>query len=104
MSERGMKKWAPYKSLIEQEKYLKKASQNNEKQVKPQISSDEAENINEILVNYHGEELEISYWRSEKINTVSSILVKIDPENKKIVLPERRTIYFKELIRLERIR
>ena len=104
MSERGMKKWAPYKSLIEQEKYLKKASQNNEKQVRPQISSDEAENINEILVNYHGEELEISYWRNEKINTISSILVKIDPENKKIVLPERRTIYFKELIGLERIR
>ena len=24
MSERGMKKWAPYKSLPEQEKYLKK--------------------------------------------------------------------------------
>ena len=99
-----MKKWAPYKSLIEQEKYLKKASQNNEKQVRPQISSDEAENINEILVNYHGEELEISYWRNDKINTISSILVKVDAENKKIVLPERRTIYFKELIGLERIR
>ena len=104
MSERGMKKWAPYKSLIEQEKYLKKASQKNEKIERPQISSDEAENINEILVNYHGEELEITYWRNEKINTISSILVKIDPENKKIVLPERRTIYFKELISLERVR
>ena len=104
MSERGMKKWAPYKSLIEQEKYLKKASQKNEKQERPQISSDEAESINEILVNYHGEELEITYWRNEKINTVSSILVKIDPENKKIVLPERRTIYFKELISLARVR
>ena len=104
MSERGMKKWAPYKSLIEQEKYLKKASQKNEKQERPQISSDEAENINEILVNYHGEELEITYWRNDKINTISSILVKIDPENKKIVLPERRTIYFKELISLEIIR
>ena len=104
MSERGMKKWAPYKSLIEQEKYLKKASQKNEKQERPQISSDEAENINEILVNYHGEELEITYWKNEKINTISSILVKIDPENKKIVLPERRTIYFKELISLARVR
>ena len=104
MSERGMKKWAPYKSLIEQEKYLKKASQKNEKQERPQISSDEAENINEILVNYHGEKLEITYWRNEKINTISSILVKIDPENKKIVLPERRTIYFKELISLARVR
>ena len=104
MSERGMKKWAPYKSLIEQEKYLKKASQNSEKQVRPQISTDEAEQINEILVNYQGEELEITYWRNEKLNTIASILVKIDPENKKIVLPERKTIYFKELISLERIR
>ena len=104
MSERGMKKWAPYKSLIEQEKYLKKAKQDNDKQVRPQISSDEAENINEILVNYHGEELEITYWRNEKINTVSSVLVKIDPENKKIVLPDRKTIYFRELISIERIR
>ena len=104
MSERGMKKWAPYKSLIEQEKYLKKASDNNEKQERPQISSDEAENINEILVNYHGEELEITYWRNEKINTISSILVKIDPENKKIVLLNRRTIYFHELISLERVK
>jgi len=104
MSERGMKKWAPYKSLIEQEKYLKKASDNNDKQARPQISSDEAEIINEILVNYHGEELLISYWRNEKINTVSTILVKIDAENKKIVLPNRRTIYFAELIKIERVR
>ena len=104
MSERGMKKWAPYKSLIEQEKYLKKAHQDNEKVVRPQISSDEAEIINNILVNYRGEELLITYWRSEKINTVSTILVKIDPENKKIVLPNRRTIYFHELINLERVR
>ena len=104
MSERGMKKWAPYKSLIEQEKYLKKARDENNKQVRPQISSDEAEMINEILVNYHGEELEITYWRNEKINTVSTILVKIDAENKKIVLPERRTIYFKELIDIKRVR
>lgn len=102
MSERGMKKWAPYKSLIEQEKYLKKASQNNEKQVRPQISSDVAEEINEILINYHGEEVEISYWRNEKINTISTILSKIDGVNKKIVLSERRTIYFKELISIKR--
>lgn len=104
MSERGMKKWAPYKSLIEQEKYLKKAHQDNEVVKRPVISSDEAENINEILVNYHGEELEISFWRNEKINTVSTILIKVDPVNKKIVLPERKTIYFNELLTIKRLR
>ena len=101
MSDRGMKKWAPYKSLIEQEKYLNKVSDDNKKIEKPQISSDEAELINEILVNYQGEELIITYWRNSKINTMSAILKKIDVENKKIVLQDRRTIYFSEIIKLE---
>ena len=103
MSERGMKKWAPYKSLNEQENYLNKLHQNQNKVERPRISSDEADNINEILVNYHGEELLIEYWRNEKINTASSVLSKIDPVNKKIVLPLRKTIYFSELIRIERL-
>ena len=102
MSERGMKKWAPYKSLNEQEGYLKKLHQKQEKIERPRISSDEAENINEILVNYHSEELIISYWRNNQVNTITSIINKIDPVNKKIVLPLRKTIYFAELIRIER--
>ena len=104
MSERGMKKWAPYKSLVEQEKYLKKAHEDNNKQVRPVMSSDEAEEINEILVNYQGEELVITYWRNEKINEVATTIKKIDPINKKIVLPDRKTISFSELIKLERLR
>ena len=104
MSDRGMKKWAPYKSLPEQEKYLKKLKEDQEKQVRPEISYDEMEAINEILVNYAGEEIVIIYWRNEKINTVSTIIKKIDVDNKKIVLPDRKTIYFTELIKLERLR
>ena len=103
MSERGMKKWAPYKSLNEQEQYLNKIQQEQNKQERPHISSDEAENINEILVNYHGEPLLITYWRNEKINTVSTSLSKIDAINKKIVTIERKTIYFVELIKIEQI-
>ena len=104
MSERGMKKWAPYKSLNEQDKYLKRVSNDNKKTSKPQISSDEAEEINEILVNYQGEELVITYFRNDKINIINSTIKKIDPLNKKIVLPERKTISFNEIIKLERIR
>ena len=74
MSERGMKKWAPYKSLNEQQNYLDKLHEKQEKAERPRISSDEAENINEILVNYHGEELVISYWRNNKLCTVSTVL------------------------------
>ena len=104
MSERGMKKWAPYRSLIEQEKYLKKAEEKNQTQERPVLSSEEAELINEILVNYQGEELQISYWRNEKINILETTIKKIDPLEKKIVLPDRKTISFLELIKIERIR
>ena len=104
MSERGMKKWAPYKSLNEQENYLSKLHTNSEKVEKPKISSDVAEEINEILINYHGEELLITFFRNDKIQSIDSIIKKIDPENKKIVLPDRKTIYFVELIGLERVR
>ena len=102
MSERGIKKWAPYKSLNKQEDYLNKLHKDQNKEFRPKISNDEAEEINDILVNYRGEELIISYWRNDKTNTVSSVLNKIDPVNKKIVLPERKTIYFHELIRITR--
>ena len=104
MSERGMKKWAPYKSLIEQEKYLKKAEEKNQKVERPQLSSEEAELINDILVNYQGEVLNISYWRNNKINLVQTTIKRIDPVEKKIVLPDRKTISFMELIKIERIR
>ena len=104
MSERGMKKWAPYKSLNEQENYLSKLHKDNEKVEKPRISSDAAEEINGILVNYQGEELIITFYRNNKIQSITSIIKKIDADNKKIVLPDRKTIYFNELIKLERIR
>lgn len=95
-----MKKWAPYKSLNKQDNYLKKLHEKNQKINKPKISSDEAEIINNILVNYHGQELTITYWRDEKVNTVVAIISKIDPINKKIVLVNRKTILMNEIIGL----
>ena len=99
-----MKKWAPYKSLNEQDDFLNKMEKKQQKPVRPKISSDVAEEINEILVNYQGEELVISYWRNDKVNTITSSLKKIDVDNKKIVLPDRKTIYFNEIIGLSRVR
>ena len=102
MSDRGMKKWAPYKSLIEQDVYLNKMKKEKEKISKPIISSEEAENINEILTNYHGEELEVSYFRNSEILTEKIIIKTIDVVNKKLILLNRRVIYFKEIVSLSR--
>ena len=49
MSDRGMKKWAPYKSLIEQEVFINKMRVNKSKIEKPILCDEEMEKINYYL-------------------------------------------------------
>ena len=103
MSDRGMKKWAPYKALIEQEPILNKLRKEKTKVDKPRISSDEAENINDILVNYHGEELEIQYYRDGYVFNKVITIRKIDVLNKKLLINQQGVIYFNEIVSLREI-
>ena len=100
MSDRGMKKWAPYKSLNEQWSTLDRLHADEEKVEKPQISNEVAEEINEILVNYHGQELEIYYYKNGYILKEKSTIKKIDAFNRKLILDNNKIIYLKDLVGL----
>ena len=100
MSDRGMKKWAPYKSLNEQWSTLDRLHQDEEKVEKPKISNEVAEEINEILVNYHGQELEIYYYKNGYIKKEKSTIKKIDAFNRKLILDNQMIIYLKDLVGL----
>ena len=98
MSDRGMKKWAPYKSLNEQWSTLDDLH-NKEKLVeKPKISNEEAEAINDILVNYHGQELEFFYYKKGQILKEKGTIRKIDTLDRKIILDNKVIIYLKDLV------
>lgn len=99
MSDRGMKKWAPFSSLIEQSTCLEKMKYEKNKIDKPLISSDRAEKINQILVNYAGQEVEIKYYYDGYIYTIITTIKRIDKEYKKLVLPSG-TLSFKDIIDL----
>ncbi len=62
MSDRGMKKWAPYASLIEQKGTLGAMMHNRQKVARPHLSSDQAVFIERRLVDYGGETLTITYF------------------------------------------
>ena len=62
MSDRGMVKWMPYKSLVEQTSFLARMRYEKNKKPRPHISSDRAREINEILVTYEGEEVAARYY------------------------------------------
>ena len=101
MSDRGMKKWAPYKSLVEQTPSLEGTYEDNRKIERPKISQDVAEEINEILVNYHNQDLKIRFFKRGCVYETISSLKKIDVLNKKIVTSDDVTIAFIDLLYLE---
>ena len=102
MSDRGIKKWAPYKTLSEQDFNMSKQKEKEQKVEKPKISADFAEEINEILVNYHGEALTIKYYRNGKILEINDCIKKIDPYEKKLVLCSRKIIMINEIVSIIR--
>ena len=103
MSDRGIKKWAPYKSLTEQDFTLKEHKEKEEKIEKPTISAEFAEEINNILVNYSGETLRIKYFKNGKILEVVSKVKHIDPIEKKLVLFSKRAIMITDVVFIEQV-
>ena len=101
MSDRGIKKWAPYKTLSEQDFTLKNHKEKEERIEKPIVSNELAEEINEILVNYHGECLNIKYYKNGKVLEYKGIIKKIDTYERKLVLVPKRTIMISEIVSIE---
>ena len=101
MSDRGIKKWAPYKTLEEQDFTLSNHKEKEEKVEKPTISTEFAGEINEILVNYSGELLKIRYYKNGKIFEIVEKIKRIDPIEKKLVLFSKRAIMITDVVYIE---
>ena len=101
MSDRGMKKWAPYKTLEDQWSTLDRLYKSEEKGETPLISNEVAEEIHEKLVNYQGQELEFYYYKNGRILKEKSTIKKIDAFNRKLILDNTCIIYLKELVGLK---
>lgn len=95
-----MVKWAPFVSLKEQTIYLNRLKKEKLKVERPLLSEDEINEINDKLVNYHGEVLRITYYDQGFVKEISAIIKKIDTINKKVVTTDL-AINFDDLIRLE---
>ena len=101
MSDRGIKKWNAYKSLPEHDPAIRGTMNEKYKVPRPVISNEEAEIINEILVNYHGELLDIEYYRNNELNNVTDTIKKIDTYSRKIQLTSGMRISLNEITGLK---
>lgn len=99
MNERGMKKWAPYKSLDSQSDFLAKMRYQKAKVEKPKLMEESANSINEILASYHGQRVEVSYYENGYINKIEGSISHISAPFKYLTINDER-ISFKDLVGL----
>lgn len=101
MSERGMKKWAPFKALVEQEKYLKYTKDKNREVEKPIVSNEKAEEINYLLQHHEGRILNFTIYKNKRLVEIKNIIKRIDMFDRKIYMIDKTSIYLKDLVNLE---
>ncbi len=99
MSDRGMKKYAPYSSLVEQATSLEKMRYQKNKIEKPQISSDLANKINLILNSCMGENIEVKFFYNGYIYSIKSILKGVNT-NRRIAIFSDGEIPLKDILDL----
>jgi hypothetical protein len=84
MSDRGMKKWAPYASLIEQKGTMNRMKSNRTKQNKPLLSSEAADAINRALFENMGKVVQILYFDNGERKKIQTTLLALKIEDKQI--------------------
>ena len=101
MSDRGMKKWAPFSSLIEQATCLEEMKYQRNKIAKPVLTEDQIEKINYVLQSYKkGQIVNIKFYNDGYLYVVSTSIKRIDLENMKLIL-EKGKLDFSNLIDIE---
>lgn len=101
MSDRGMKKWAPYKSLIEQEVFINKMRVNKNKIEKPILCEEEIEKINYYLTEKRCKTLIFSIFEDGYIYKIQTKIKTIDQYTKSIVFENNLKINLYDLIDIE---
>ena len=103
MSDRGMKKWVPYKSLIDQEVFINKMRVNKSKIEKPILFEEEMEKINYYLTQKRCETLIFSFYEDGFIYKIETKIKTIDLSTKTIVFENNLKINLYDLVDVEEI-
>jgi|LAHS01.1.fsa_nt_gb hypothetical protein len=99
MSDRGMMKWAPYKSLDQQGDYLAKMAYERGKKPRPLHSSEEAEVLNEFLTNYHHQAVLLKVYDDGYSREIKGVITEINSIYKYLKIADER-VAFRDIIDL----
>lgn len=100
MADRGMKKWLPFASLVEQQEYLNKMLYEKNKIARPLVSIERARKIDTILKLYPNTILNFELYIDGYLYTYVGKILKID-KNKKLVYFDEFFLPIRDIIDIE---
>lgn len=101
MIDRGFIKWQPFNSLTPLKDTIADI-ESEQKYGRPILFPEEANVISEALIDayYSKEVVSITYYEAGKINTITTIVKKINPNSKTIELGSSKIISFKQIVHI----
>ena len=88
--DRKMMKWMPFNALLEQGDYIRDLLEGRERMERPVLSRDQEEELNyklEMAYVFH-QTIEVSYYESYQIKTITGTITRTDIMNKLIYIGE----------------
>lgn len=102
MSDRGMKKWNPFKALQGQFELIDQIQKEKGKEEKPILSLDKLNELNETISQADvGDVYLITYYENGFILKEQMVLVKVDLISKLIIFEDKK-LYIKDILDIER--
>jgi hypothetical protein len=100
MSERGMKKWAPYASLIEQKGTIQQMKQQRARITKPLLSQEMAMEINGLLLQSKGQHVHLTFFENQNKQILKGVVEKIDFDQKWLTI-NQKTVTFRSILSMK---
>lgn len=100
MKDRGMMKWAAYKSLDRQSDFLSKMLYEKNKIEKPLISNEQAEKIDSFIRGYKGDSVKARFYSDGYIKEACGVIEVIDSFKEILFIGEEK-IPFRDVLDLE---
>jgi hypothetical protein len=100
MSERGMKKWAPYASLIEQKGTIQQMKQQRARITKPLLSQEMAMEINGQLLQSKGQHVHLTFFENQNKKILKGVVEKIDFDQKWLTI-NQKTVTFRSILSMK---
>jgi len=100
--DRGVIKWAPFNSLVDQKQIIKNLIKEKEKISKPKLSEEQMEQNEKLLVEafFEKSKIKIEYFKNGYILSTITNINHIDYTFKKIYLNNQKVLLFSQIIKI----